>query len=61
MRSEAGEIGGVTRPLQDDGQLLDAFGKRLRGLQLVQGHRAEDDKRHKTGQGVGLNNMDTLT
>lgn len=32
--SEVGEVGGVTGPLQNDGQLLDTFGEGLWGLQL---------------------------
>lgn len=40
MRPEAGQVGGVTSPLQDDGQLLDAFRKRLWRLELFQGHTA---------------------
>lgn len=37
---EAGEVGGVAGPLQDDGQLLDALGKRLGRLELFRGHTA---------------------
>lgn len=34
MGSKAGEVCRVSRPLQDDCQLLDAFGEGLGGLQL---------------------------
>lgn len=44
MRPEARQVGGVAGPLQDDGQLLDAFGKRLWRLELFQGRTAGGDE-----------------